>query len=687
MSHFVLEIGTEELPARFLNSVEKELQERFTTILSEEMLTFDSIETHSTPRRSILHIHGLPMKQEVREELVLGPSIKIAYDDSGTLTKAAIGFAKGQGVDVADIFVQKTDKGEYIAVHKKVGAKSTLDVLAQICPTIIQALPFPKRMRWGDGSFAYARPMHWILAMFDTEQVSFTVGLVQSGNETSGHRILGKGPWKISHANELESVLKEKAKVFTSPSVRRKLIIEEGNKLAGTGRILWKDSLLDEVQGLVEYPVPLLASFHQDFLKLPREVLLTSMESHQKSFGVEDSNANLLPYFLTVLNIESTDIGTVKKGWERVLRARLEDARFYWETDLKSGFDVWLPMLDNVIFLGPLGSMGDKCRRLESLCAWLATQIKVDEKTAAKAGRISKADLVSQMVGEFDTLQGIMGGIYAKDASLSDDIAKALQEQYLPAGPDTPIPSSDFGAILSMADKADTLIGCFGIGKIPTGTADPYALRRCALGIARIILEKGYRISVTEFFEKAFSFYSQDIKWKFEKAEMLKKLNEFFVLRLKNSFVADHETLLVEACLVAGFDDVWAVGQRIIALDVESKKTDFVLNVQTFKRVSNIVRKEVLSGQWKDSLLQADVEKELAKAIQSFEKDFKKLWNEDKFGELFALMNTLRPKIDAFFDGVMVMDENLDVRENRLNLLFAIISSMGKLADFSVLQI
>jgi glycyl-tRNA synthetase beta chain len=362
---------------------------------------------------------------------------------------------------------------------------------------------------------------------------------------------------------------------------------------------------------------------------------------------------------------------------------------------LKASFEVWQEKLDHVIFLGPLGSMGDKCRRLSLLCQWLAghpgitAACHVEPGAAAVAGRNAKADLVSQMVGEFDTLQGIMGGIYGRLMGLDPAAAGAIAEQYLPAGPDSPVPSTDLGALLSMADKADTLAGCFGLGNIPTGAADPFALRRCALGIARIIMEKGYRLPVGEFFAKAQSLYSQDIRWKLDKETALAKLLEFFEGRVKHYFLTrGTDTLLVEAALGAGCQDVWAASRRLSALEEESRRPGFAEAAQTFKRVSNILRKQGAEAPdaYSRDLLREAPEVALADAMESMAARFDALWAEDRFAELFAMLGGVRPAVDAFFDGVMVMDNDPKVRANRLGMLRVLLSRMEKLADFSALQ-
>ena len=600
-------------------------------------------------------------------------------------------------MDVADLFRQETPKGVYVAVRKTVGGVSASSIIAGAAPAIIAALPFPKRMHWGESHFLFARPLRWVVALMDADVVPFTVADVASGRMTTGHRVHGKGPFEVACADDFDAVLAEKCGVVVSGAERRRIVVEGGNRLAASvnGHILWKEGLLDEVQGLSEHPVPILGDFDPSFLELPAIVLLTSMETHQKSFGVASEDGTLLPHFLTVSNVDSLEPELVKKGWERVLRARLEDARFYWNTDMKASFEVWKEKLDHVIFLGPLGSMGDKCRRLSELCRWLAEQpgvkhaASVDPESAFVAGRCAKADLVSQMVGEFDTLQGIMGGIYGHKMGLDAAAADAIAEQYLPAGPDTPVPSTSLGALLSIADKADTLVGCFGLGNIPTGAADPFALRRCALGIARILIEKGYRIPVEELFAKAQSLYSENIRWKLDKAEALAKLNEFFAGRVKNYFLTQgNDTLLVEAVMNAGCSDVWAASRRLAALVAESAKPGFADNAQTFKRVTNILRKqgEGVTGVYRRDLLAEEPEKALADALDAMSVRFDELWAQDRFDELLALMDDVRPTVDAFFSGVMVMAEDKEIRANRLNLLQVLLSRMGRLADFSALQ-
>lgn len=695
MLDFILEIGVEEFPARFLAGLEKELTDRFSAAFAAEGVSYADLRVLSTPRRGVVTASvGAATRQ--REECVMGPPVRVAYDAAGKPTKAAEGFAKTQGVAMEDVFREITDKGEYLAVRKKTGGEDTAVVLARVCPEIIAALPFPKKMRWGSGTFVFARPLRWILAMLGDRAISFTVGGVASGNTTCGHRVHGPGPFPLAAAGDYGAVAADKCAVTVDARARRTAIIAGGDTAAAAvgGKILWQERLLDEVQGLTEHPKPLLGGFDPDFLEMPREVLLTSMESHQKSFGVAGPDGKLLPYFLTVLNITPQDESLVRRGWERVLRARLEDARFFWNTDLAASADAWIESLDSVIFLAPLGSMGDKTRRLEKLCAYLAEKTGgVAVADAARAGRLSKADLVSGMVGEFDSLQGVMGGIYAEKRGENAVVAAALKEQYLPAGPETPVPASLCGALLSLADKADTLTGCFGLGMIPTGTVDPYALRRCALGIVRIIEEHGLDLDVADIFTASRALYGER-EWKLDAAEAQAKLLEFFTLRLKNQLVGQgNATLLVEAVLSADARDVRGAVARLAALKLFSEEPDFEPVAMTFKRVANIVRKQegeegvTYNGEYDAALLTDEAEKNLAAALEAMATEFDTLWAAGAHVDVLRRAGALRPAVDAFFDSVMVMVDDAALRRNRLELLAAVLGRMGRLADFTALQL
>ena len=701
MAEFILEIGTEEMPARFVPKLAEELGTYFKESLAASLIDFDAVETYATPRRIAARIPALAVEQRRVEEEVSGPPARIAYDADGNLTKAGQGFAKTQGVAESTLYTVTTDKGEYLAARKTLGGGKSVDILPGLIVDMVKKLSFPKRMRWGSQEFTFGRPMRWLLCMLDDEVVPFEVAELASGNETIGHRVLGRGPWKLAHASEYLKVAEEKCRVVLDPEERKRRIVEQGEILAAEhgGKVVWKPSLLEEVANLVEYPRPLVGEFHEKYLEVPEQVLLTSMESHQKSFGLRGGDGRLLPCFLTTLNMEpGGDVSLVKKGWERVLRARLEDARFFWEADCKTDMNVWVDKLDKVVFLGPLGSMGDKGRRLEKLCDLLVSALRPSLlqdglPEMEGAGVLAKADLVSEMVYEFDSLQGIMGGIYARRQGKGEDVASAIAEQYLPAGPESPVPSTLSGAILSMADKADTMAGCFGLGKIPTGANDPYALRRCALGISRIVLEHDLHLSLDDLLQWALDGY-EDVRWKLEPEAALAKLREFFASRLRASFTGlGYGTLVVDAAIAAGFDDIRALKARIEALDVFAKAEDFEQAVLTFKRAANIIRKqgdeagEELTGGFDPELLEAEQEKVLAELLNNSEERFEQLWKEDDFAGLLGMLRELRPAVDAFFDNVMVICEDRSLRLNRLNLLKALVDRLGRLADFNALQV
>ena len=695
MARFVLEIGVEEMPARFLSSLAKELKDLFFQKLQDTKIQFSDVSSYATPRRLVVYINDLAPFQDEEEQVIIGPPVKIALDENNKPTRAGSGFARSQGVDIEDTFVLDTDKGQYLAVRKKIGGAATYDILPEICVQVISALTFPKKMRWA-GDFTFGRPIRWLLALMDDKEVKFQVADLESGQLTYGHRVMGPGPFTVNSARDYFQIIESQGRVVLDFENRKKIIREQGDKLATevNGQVAWKSTLLDQVANLVEYPEPVLGRFDPEYLELPQEVLLTSMETHQKSFGLRDENGRLLPYFLTIINIDPEDLDLVRKGWERVLKARLEDARFFWEADCRTPLKVWLDELEKVIFLAPLGSMGDKSRRLQRLAAHLAGLIFPDmEKDLARAGRLAKTDLVSEMVGEFPDLQGIMGGIYARLKGESEAVSRAVSEHYLPAGQDSPIPQSKEGALLAIADKIDTMVGCFGLKMIPTGAADPYALRRQALGVIRIILGHDLFLSLSELIDYTFAGY-ENVEWKISFEELKQELLNFFGQRLKAYWTGQgYATRVVDAVLGAGFDNIKIAFVRLKALADFSQKSYFEQAVLTFKRADNIIRKqgeklgEKFTGDFNFSLLEEPAEKNLAEKIGDLVQVWEKLWLDQDFAGLFELLLELRPVVDEFFDHVMVMCEDKDLRLNRLNLLFALTSRLSKLADFSALQV
>ncbi len=696
MAHFVFEIGMEEMPAGFLPGLEERSAELFFEHLSANYIPYSGIEVVSTPRRLVVDISEIAPTQSRREEVLIGPPKNKAYDEQGNLSQAGQGFLRSQAVQEEELFMKSTDRGEYLAVLKTLGGADTLSQLPEICSAVIKKLPLLKKMRWESTGFSFGRPIRWLLALLDKTVVPVSIASKTAGRLTFGHRVLGPGPFEVSEADSYFDIIKKKGKVILGIRNRAERIQNQGQELAAAknGQVVWKENLLQEVACLVEFPKPVLGEFSSEYLQLPREVLLTCMESHQKCFGIEDNQGRLLPFFLTTLNLEPQDLDLVKTGWERVLRARLEDAVFFWKADSRVSLEQWGEKLNKVVFLGPLGSMGDKTRRLVQVSGFLADRLAPHLKSElSRASRLAKTDLVSEMVGEFATLQGIMGSIYARQKGESETVSQAIFEHYLPSGHESLVPETRTGALLSIADKLDNLTGCFGLDMIPTGTQDPYALRRQALGIVRIVLEHGLRFSLPAVIEEARGAYG-DTPWKLSPEKSMQRLLDFFAQRIRIYFIEQgFKTLVVDAVVGKGLDDIRSLEKRLLGLDEFSRERGFEQAVLTFKRAANIIRKQGspagkgLSGVFDPSLLVEPQEKALAKWLEDLAPEWEKLWQEEEFPRLFALLWDLRPVMDGFFDHVMVMAEDQDLRLNRLNMLKSLVDRLNHLADFSALQI
>lgn len=691
MPDFLLEIGTEEIPSRFLGNEEKQLAELFAESLEEAALPYKNITTFSTPRRLAILIEGLADAQERKEETISGPPVKAAYDAEGKPTAALQGFLKQHDANLSQVFRRETPKGEYVAVKKESGGKPAQTILAEICPDVLSRLTYPKRMRWGNGEQPWARPLHWLLALFDDQVIDFQFAGLRSGRKSMGHRVHGKGELEIDSAAVWAEELR-KAGIEPDAARRKEKIVAEANRLAESrkGKIEWKDDLLEEVCGLVEHAVPILGKFDSAYLELPAEVLLTSMEKHQKSFGCRNAAGNLMPLFLTVLNLEPKDREVVQKGWERVLKARLEDARFFWRSDLAASMDDWLERLQNVIFIGPLGTMAEKSQRLEELCAWISERIEPDLKEhACRAAKLAKADLVSGMVGEFDTLQGIMGGIYAAHAGENAEVSQAIAEQYLPAGPDSALPASAAGAILALANNVDTLTGCFGLGMIPGGMADPQGLRRSALAIIRILVDRNWHLKLDELFDYSRALYGEK-KWKLPSSEAREKLLEFVKTRMRNSFTGrGYPTAMVDAVL-ARESDIAACNAKLAAMAAFAASDNYESLVQILKRVENILKKsdsDLDDRPLDTKLLLEDAEKRLASVLDELEPEVQGMLAEKRYGDALTKLEILHGPVGEFFEKVMVNCDDADLRQNRHKLLRRINDLFAPIAAFNLLQI
>jgi len=682
MKELFLEIGTEEIPAGFIPKAMADMEALLTKELEHARIAFGDIRTLGTPRRLALVVKGLPAVQPDAEITAMGPARNVAFDAEGRPTRAAEGFARGQGVDVASLTLVTTEKGEYVAAVRKESGRPVPDLLAEILPRLIASIPFRKSMRWGDLDVRFARPIHWIVALFDGIVVPFTFGNIESGTISRGHRFMANHPFPVrDFTHYLEEC--ERHFVIPDPERRQEIIRREIHRVAKVagGHLLSDEGLLEEVSYLCEYPSAVHGTFSAEFLKVPREVLITSMRSHQRYFSIVDDAGKLLPGFITVNNTLTEDPSVVVKGNERVLRARLSDARFFFEEDQKVPLSTRVESLKNVVYQQKLGTSYEKMERFRALAEGLADLLNpaVKEKTS-RAAFLCKADLVSGMVGEFPEVQGIMGREYALIEGEDAEVATAIAEHYLPTQAGGQLPSSDIGAFVSMADKLDTICGCFGVGLIPTGSADPYALRRSALGIINIILDKGYRLSLEEQVDRALALLAPKLT---RPADDVKgDLLEFFRGRFVNLMADRYAADAVEAAVAAGCADLVDAAARIAALAEFKSHPDFEPLAVAFKRVGNIV-KEGVDVAVDPTLFQDPAEGLLHDTVQEVAASVRGKIAAGAYLDALTEIATLRGPVDTFFDKVMVMAEDERVRTNRLALLTGIARMLGAIADFA----
>ncbi len=677
-----LEIGTEEIPAGFLPKAMAEMEALIQRELDNARLSYSEVKTFATPRRLVLCIKGIPSVQPDAETCAMGPAKSIAFGPDGKPTRAAEGFARGQGLDVESLELVATDKGEYVAAVKKESGRPTPDLLTEMLPRLVSGISFRKSMRWGDLDVRFARPVHWLVALFDGIVVPFSFGNIQSGNISRGHRFMANQPFPVrDFAHYLEEC--ERHFVIADPERRKEIIRRETHRVAKAagGHLLPDEGLLEEVSYLVEYPSAIHGTFSPEFLVVPKEVLITSMRSHQRYFSIVDDAGNLLPGFITVNNTLAEDPSVVVKGNERVLRARLSDARFFYEEDRKVRLESRVESLKGVVYQQKLGTSYEKMERFRTLAEGLADQLKpaVKEKTV-RAAFLCKADLVSGMVGEFPEVQGIMGREYATLQGEDVEVATAIAEHYLPTQAGGDLPTSDTGAFVSIADKLDSICGCFSVGLIPTGSADPYALRRSALGIINIMLDREYRLSLDALVESSLGLLTAKLNRPVDvvKADVL----EFFRGRFVNLMADRYPSDAVDAATAAGSDLLVDAAGRIAALAAFKGRNDFEPLAVAFKRVCNIV-KEGVDAEIDPSLFQDPAEGGLHAAFKEVEAKVAAAVAGREYMAALTEIATLRVPVDLFFDKVMVMAEDERVRTNRLALLTRIARLFGGIADFA----
>ncbi len=685
-SELFFEIGTEELPASFVKIGMDLLNSKFSDLLNKNQIKFNKINTFGTPRRIGFYISKIYLKQEDSIIEQTGPAKRVAFDENGNPTKAAIGFAKSQGIDVKDLEIIVTPKGEYVGVKKIIKGKETYEILKEKFPEFIKSIIFPKNMRWGKEKITFGRPIKWIIALLGDKVIEFEYGSYKSQKFSKGHRFLSPEKFEIKNYNQYLTELKKRW-VIADFEERKKFLVNQINEIANKKNFIVDDDeeLLDEVTNLVEYPFPVVGEFEEQFLKLPKEVVITTMKVHQKYFPVYDNNRKLLNYFVTISNNKAKDMEVIKKGNERVIRARLNDASFFFEEDRKYKLDYFVEKLRKVIFYNKLGTSYEKMERFKDIAVYLANILNPDKaKVTERAAYLCKGDLETNMVYEFPELQGIMGKYYALHSGESEEVANAIYEHYLPRFSGDEIPKTDAGAFISIGDRIDSITGFFIINEIPTGNADPFALRRHALAIINIILKKGYRISLNELIDRAISLYLT----KFQKIDKKVKSSiiEFIKQRFRNFMTEKFNYDEIDAVIDVDFDDIYRSYKKIEALHKMKKDEIFINLITPFKRIANITK------DWDETIVvpeyfSTNEEKDLYKYFNEINENFQKEIKNENFINALKELTKLKEPIDNFFDNVLVMEKDEKLKKNRLSLLKTIYNSFISVGDLKKLQV
>lgn len=706
MPDFLLEIGTEEIPARMIDAASRELKQRVTDLLKRERLTSGEVVAFDTPRRLSVLASGISVSQPDLTERVNGPSANIAYKD-GQPTPAAHAFAKKAGVEVSKLETVATPKGEYLAATITKKGRAAREILADLLPKEINSIYWPKNMYWRKPNEKFVRPVRWIVALLDEEIVPLEFDGIHAGNSSRGHRILNDAPVRVPRAGAEYVRVLESAKVLGREEREKQIrkSLDAATRTIPGARWREDKELLDTVVNLTEYPSAILGSFDIEFLTLPEEVLVTVMRDHQKYFAVEDSNGKLAAHFLAVLNTDGDRDGIIRHGNERVLRARFNDARFFWQTDQKKPLRERLELLRHVTFQKDLGSYYDKTIRVQRLASWLSEIVKqsgmaVRPGIVHKAACLAKTDLTTELVKEFTELQGIVGGLYARvqelDEHLSDDvrqgISTAIYDHYKPESMDDSVPRTVEGAVLSIADKADSIAGMFALGLIPSGSKDPFALRRQANGIVKTIAEHKLPFRLQELMTDARARYAgSPAEGKFvATVDYPNAINGFFRERLE-FYLKDSRGYaydVVNAVLAAGSGDIVDDLARAEAVTKVRSSGDFASISVAFKRMKNILRQARESGKIPSSRIEQaalieDAERELAALIPPTAERVRTLRAERNYNQALLEIAKLRPAVDKFFDKVMVMVDDERVRANRLALLETLVKEFSTIADFS----
>jgi glycyl-tRNA synthetase beta chain len=684
----LIELGTEELPPKALASLSRAFERLFCEGLKAERLEYAAISRFATPRRLALLVEGLSENQADRDTERFGPAVKAAFDADGAPTKAAQGFAKSCGVEVSELATAEKDGVEKLYFSSVEKGRTTVELVPELISKAMQQLPIPKRMRWGASREEFVRPVHWLTVLFGHEVIPMTLFAVESCGTTRGHRFLSNEELLLDSAADYEQVLEETGNVIPDFDKRRdsvrKLVTAEGEKAGG--QVVMDEDLLNEVTSLVEYPVALSGAFDEQYLELPPEALILTLKSHQKCFCITDADGKLLPHFVTVSNLLSKDPAKVIEGNERVIRPRLADARFFFDADRQQSLESRSPSLEKLIFQDKLGTVHDKSARVAELAAWIAGQVGADADKCRRAALLAKCDLLTQMVGEFADLQGLMGYYYALNDGEDQDVARAINEQYQPRQAGGELPSTMTGAILAIADKLDTMVGMFGIGQPPTGSKDPFALRRSAIGILRIIVDRELDLDINQALAQSIASYSgKDLE-----AGIEKNLSGFVFDRFKAWYAEEGISATI-------FQSVSSVSpgrpldfhRRVQAVHKFTGLDEAAALAAANKRVSNLLSKQKDqpdSDAVKQELLQEQAEKDLYEAIQQKQSELAPCFESGDYSAALSGLAGLKAPVDRFFDDVLVMAEDEGVKQNRLNLLRQLRNLFLRTADISHLH-
>lgn len=678
----LFEIGAEEIPAGFMPNILGQLKQLAETKLNDAHLPFESIETYGTPRRLALIVKGIADTSAEISERHKGPSASIAYDADGNATKAAIGFARGKGLDVADLVVEDG----YIYAETKTAGVPAKDIVTELLSQLITGLNFPKSMHWGDLDAKFVRPVRWLVALLDEEVISVEFATVQSGNVSRGHRFLGADEITIKNAASYVDTLKENF-VMVDQDARRELISKQLHDMAASknASIVWDDDLLEEINYLVEWPTALCGSFEESYLALPDAAIITPMKDHQRYFPLVGQDGKLLPMFLTVRNGSDHSIEVVQAGNERVLRARLDDAKFFFNEDRKKPLIDRQDGLTKIVFQEGLGNLADKTERLLKLGRVFGEECGLHEDAAVvleRATELAKTDLTTGMVTEFTELQGVMGKEYALLDGESEEVAEAIFEQYLPRFAGDVLPQTEAGKVLSIIDKVDNIVATFSRGLIPTGSQDPYALRRQTIGILNILLGSEWNISLRPIFKASMELLNvADDK----QEELLNQVEEFFTLRLKNIFLDREVPHHVIDLLLSNNELSVADAEGLVNALLANRIDEDVELVQAYTRMYNLVKDVEYTGVNSD-LLKEDAEKELFEAASKASEASSAAWEAGDYDAVVAVPATLVPAINKFFEDVMVMDKDEAIKANRLQLVRLAYSVMAIIGDISALK-